>query len=449
MDYREAEAYVLSFTDYEKIPGLAYSSVNYDLRRMEKLLGPLGNPHLGTGTIHIAGTKGKGSTAAMTAQALVAAGYRTGLFTSPHLHTLRERIRIDGTPITESHFAHLMTELKPVVEDTNRKADYGLLTTFEILTALALVYFRKKRADFQVLEAGLGGRLDATNVVRAEVCVITSISLDHTAILGNTVAQIAREKAGIIKPGCTVISAPQAEEAAEVIDQVCRQKEARLVQVDRDVTWEKTGGDMQGQSLTVYGRAGKYELTIPLLGDYQMENAACAVAALEALADIGVTIPGRAMTEGFGQVKWPGRLQVLSLEPAVVVDGAHNDYSIRKLAEAVRSHFTYERCLLVFGTSCDKDIPGMAREIVSLADEVIVTSSSHPRAASTSILADEFSKIGARVTMTADVPEALSQALHRAGRKDLILVTGSLFVVAEAVEFSQALETKRTLQRPE
>src|SRR4030042_1438608 len=201
MNYQQAEDYILSFTDYEKMPGITYTSANYDLRRMEKLLHPLGNPHLGTRTVHIAGTKGKGSTAAMISQILIAAGYRTGLFTSPHLHTLRERIRINGDMISEADFAAIVTELEPIVESVNKQRDFGELTTFEILTAVVFSYFKKNHMDFQVLEVGLGGRLDATNVVKPDVCVITSVSLDHTEILGGAVAKIAAQKACMIKPG--------------------------------------------------------------------------------------------------------------------------------------------------------------------------------------------------------------------------------------------------------
>jgi dihydrofolate synthase/folylpolyglutamate synthase len=435
MNYRQAEDYLLSFTDYEKIPGIAYTSANYDLRRMEKLLQPLGNPHLGTRTVHIAGTKGKGSTAAMISEVLTTAGYKTGLFTSPHLHTLRERVRTNGTMISEADFAALVTKLKPIVEKVNKEAAYGELTTFEILTSVVFAYFKNRRVDFQVLEVGLGGRLDATNVAKADVCVITSISLDHTEILGDTVAKIAAEKAGIIKPGCTVVSAPQVGEAAEVIRRVCQQQGVKLIQVGEDITWQKTGGDLYVQTLAVKGKTGNYELTIPLLGDHQMENAATALAALEALVRLGAKISTRDITQGFSQVSWPGRLQILSREPMVVADGAHNDYSMRKLAEAIKQLLHYNRCFVIFGTSCDKDVTGMARELKSLADTVIITSSSHPRAASTSTLTQEFTKLDMKVDITESVPNALSKALAIAQKADLILVTGSLFVVAEAIDY--------------
>jgi dihydrofolate synthase/folylpolyglutamate synthase len=435
MDYRQAEDYLLSFTDYEKIPGIAYTAANYDLRRMEKLLQPLGNPHLGTRTVHIAGTKGKGSTAAMISQTLMSAGYRTGLFTSPHLHTLRERIKINGNMISKTDFAAFVTEIRPIVESVNKQATFGELTTFEILTAVVFTHFKRNRVDFQVVEVGLGGRLDATNVVRPDVCVITSLSLDHTEILGDTVAKIAAEKAGIIKPGCVVVSAPQVTEAARVIKRVCHQERVKLIHVGTDVTWHKTGGDLCRQTLTVKGKKGTYDLTIPLLGDYQMENAATAVAAIEALDLPGNNILSQNVSQGFREVSWPGRLQVLSREPLVVVDGAHNAYSMKKLIENVKKYFSYGRCFVIFGTSCDKDISGMVRELKKLSRHIIITSSSHPRAASTSSLAQTFNRLGIRPAVLDSVSEALTKTLASADNTELILVTGSLFVAGEAIAY--------------
>jgi dihydrofolate synthase/folylpolyglutamate synthase len=402
---------------------------------MEKLLQPLGNPHLGTRTVHVAGTKGKGSTAAMISQTLIAAGYRTGLFTSPHLHTLRERIRINGAMISEADFATFVTELKPIVESVNKQAAFGELTTFEILTAIVFAYFKKNCLDFQVLEVGLGGRLDATNVVKPDVCVITSLSLDHTDILGDSVAKIAIEKAGIIKPGCIVVSAPQVRNAAMVIKQVCHQQRAKLIQVGREVTWQKTSGDLYGQTLTVFSKTGNYDLTIPLLGDYQLENAAIAVAAIEALASLGSRISAQDISQGFSQVSWPGRLQILSCEPTIVVDGAHNAYSMSKLVAAVRELFNYQRCFIIFGTSCDKDILGMVQELKPLSNHIIITSSSHPRAASSSLLAEKFNSLGLKPVIVVNVAEALSKTLSLAKKTDLILITGSLFIAAEAIDY--------------
>jgi len=435
MNYKQAEDYILSFTDYEKIPGILYTSANYDLRRMDALLQPLGNPHLSAKTVHIAGTKGKGSTAVMITEALIASGYVTGLYTSPHLHSLRERIRVNDTLISETDFASLVVMLKPIVEEVNKKAMYGQLTTFEILTALTFAYFHRKEADFQVLEVGLGGRLDATNVVKLEVSVITSISLDHTEVLGDTLAKIAGEKAGIIKPGCSVVSAPQPQEAAKVIEEVCRKRRAKLIQVGKDVTWQKVSSDLHQQSLVVRSKRDSYHLTIPLLGDHQLENAATAVAALEVLASSGAEISAGNIREGLARVKWAGRLQIISYPPLLVVDGAHNTYSMKRLVEAIRLNFDYDRCFVVFGTSCDKDISGMAKELIPLSPDVFVTCSSHPRAAATSLVANEFTKQCFKVKVVGGVSETLSQVLAMSGGRDLVLVTGSLFVVAEALDY--------------
>jgi dihydrofolate synthase/folylpolyglutamate synthase len=445
MTYQQAEDYILSFTDYEKLPGIAYTSANYDLRRMDKLLQPLGNPHLGTKTVHIAGTKGKGSTAAMISQVLISAGYKVGLFTSPHLHSLRERIKINANMISESDFAALITEIKPIVEYINKQAAFGELTTFEILTAVVFTYFKRNTIDFQIIEVGLGGRLDATNVVRPDVCVITSISLDHTEILGDTVDKIAVEKAGIIKSGCVVISAPQVPAVAAVIEEACDRQDAVLIQVGKDVTWRETGSNMYRQTLTVNSKTKTYDLTIPLLGDYQVENAATAVAAIEELASSGANISIQNVSDGLSQVSWPGRLQILSCEPLVIVDGAHNAYSMRKLVENVKRCFNYQNCLVIFGTSCDKDVSGMAKELKNLSHRLVITSSSHPRAASVSSLAQTFNRLGIESLITGTVRESLAKTMASVKKNDLILVTGSLFVVGEAIAyFDEEKERTRT-----
>jgi dihydrofolate synthase/folylpolyglutamate synthase len=248
LNYSQAEEYLNGFTNYEQIPGISYAQPGYSLRHVEELLNRMGNPQLAARTIHIAGTKGKGSVAAMTAQVLSSSGYRTGRYTSPHLHNLRERITIDGSMISESDFASAMAEVKPFIESMKQDCSFRQFTYFEALTALAFTYFRNERVDFQVLEVGLGGRLDATNVVaKPAVCIITSISLDHTQILGNTLGQIALEKAGIVKSGCWVVLSPQPEEAAIAISDICREKQAKVVQVGKDITWQRTGGDLHQQ----------------------------------------------------------------------------------------------------------------------------------------------------------------------------------------------------------
>jgi dihydrofolate synthase / folylpolyglutamate synthase len=431
MDYQESLEYLMRYADYERLPR---SGIVWDLRRVERLLKRLGDPQYVARTVHVAGTKGKGSTSAMIASILKQAGYRTGLYTSPHLLSFTERIRVDGKPIAEADWARLVETLRPHVEEENAAGDLGELTTFEILTAMAFRHFRDVRADYQVAEVGLGGRLDATNVVRPQVCVITSISYDHTDVLGDTLAQIAGEKAGIIKPAATVVSAPQQPEAMAVIERVCREKGAPLVRVGRDVTWRRTGFNEIGQDFRVKGRAGEYVLHIPLLGEHQLENASTAVAAAEVLAAKGARIGAAEITAGLAAVDWPGRLQVLRRRPWLVVDGAHNTYSVHRLGEALREYFTYKKLTLVLGFSGDKDIPGMVAEAVQMTRDIILVASRHPRSVKAARLVEEFKKHGVVPRTAGGVVEAVRLALVGAGPDDLICAAGSLFIVAEVME---------------
>ncbi|MDH4291878.1 MAG: Mur ligase family protein, partial [Dehalococcoidia bacterium] len=264
---------------------------------------------------------------------------------------------------------------------------------------------------------------------------ITSISLDHTQILGNTLEEIAREKAGIIKSGCWAVISPQPQEAASVISDICRENKAKVLQVGKDVTWHRIGGDLHHQSLVIESKTGRYQVSIPLLGDFQLENAATAVAALEILGSEGFAIAAGNIAHGLAQVKWPGRFQILQQQPTVVIDGAHNVASMKRLVNSVKAYFPQQRIFLVFGTSCDKDIPGIVNELVSLSPQVIVTQASHSRAAPFSTLVAEFTKRGVEPETRKTVTEAISRALSLASRTDVICVTGSLFVVAEALDY--------------
>jgi dihydrofolate synthase/folylpolyglutamate synthase len=436
VNYVEAEQYLNTFTNYEQIPGISYAPSDYNLRHVEELLGRLGNPELAARTIHIAGTKGKGSVAAMIAQVLTTSSHKTALYTSPHFHTVRERICIDGKLITEAEFAAAMSDVKPSIESMKHDSAFRQMTYFETLTALAFAYFRKERVDFQVLEVGLGGRLDATNVVpNPAVCIITSISLDHTQILGTSLQEIAAEKAGIIKSGSWVVVSPQPEEAVSVIHRICRSKKARVVQIGKDVTWHKVSSDLHHQSLMVRGRTSNYQVSIPLLGDFQLENAATAVTALEILASTGSVIRSADISAGLRHVKWPGRFQVVRQHPTVLVDGAHNVASTKRLISNIKAYLADRRVLLVFGTSCDKDVPGIVNELAGLSRDVIITQASHSRAAPCSVLAEEFTKHGIRPEAEQTVAQAISRALSVAGETDVVCVTGSLFVVAEALDY--------------
>ena len=438
MNYEQAIDYINGYTDYEKI-GMPHDPAFYDLRRVDELLSLLGDPHRKAGSVHITGTNGKGSVAVMLASALTASGYSTGLYTSPHLHSWRERIRVDGEMISEVELAKLVTELRPHVEAVNKRATYGQLTTFEFLTAMAFAYFGKRGVKFQVLEVGMGGKFDATSVITPLVAIITNIGLDHTDVLGSTIGQITAEKCGIIKPGITVVISPQPPEAAQVIKQTCAERGAKLLAVDKDIKWHSLGSDLDGQRFEVKGRKGKYELSMPILGEHQLQNAATAVAALEVLIDKGFDIPAPKIAKGFKQLEWPGRFQVLRRNPPVVVDGAHNIDAARSLKKALKEYFDFERAILVMGASDDKNIKDVIAELSPLFDRVIVTRSRHPRALAPAPLAAEFARHGIKARIAEDVPSALSQALALAGDNDLVCLAGSLFIVGEALEASKIL----------
>jgi dihydrofolate synthase/folylpolyglutamate synthase len=431
LNYQEALDYVLKFADYERLPR---SGIVWDIKRIERLLARLDNPQNYARSVHVAGTKGKGSTSAMIASILQNAGYKVGLYTSPHLLSYTERIRVDGKPITEADWAKLVEIIQPHVEAENALGDLGELTTFEIFTALAFLHFQRVRADYQVLEVGLGGRLDATNVIQPQVCVITSISFDHMDVLGDTLAKIAGEKCGIIKPGADVVSAPQFPEAMEVIERVCKEKGVRLVKVGENVTWERLGFNQEGQSFRMKGLKEEYKLRITLLGWHQLENAANAVAAAELLKEKGAKISSHNIVAGLAKVDWPGRLQVLRKKPWVVVDGAHNAYSMQRLREALAEYFKYNKLKLILGFGADKDIPGMAAEVAKMTGDIILVASKHPRAVKAEALVAEFQKYGVTPRLAESVKDAMQLALGEAGPNDLICAAGSIFVTAEVME---------------
>jgi len=440
VDYRESIAQLLTLVDHERnlVTGPRQKAI-YDLTRMEALLGRLGSPQNQVPAVHIAGTKGKGSTAALCDSALHAAGLSTGFYSSPHLHTYRERIRRDSEPISQEGFAALVEGLWPLHEELKSDSVVGPLTLFEFLTGMAFQCFAQDRTDVQVIEVGLGGRLDATNVLDAGVCVISSISLDHMAILGNTIGEIAADKAGIIKPGSTVVIAPQASEALSPILAACQEKEAAPILVGRDVTWEEGRTGTDGQHFKVRGRNGEYDLYMPLLGAHQLENAALAVAALEALGSQGIDVSAKAMEVGFENVSWPCRMEVLSRSPLLVADGAHNVYSIESLLKSLPDYLAYDRLILVVGFSRDKNVEGMARALGEKADIIVATASRHPRSMQAVEVAGLFPETGKPV-LASTPADALRLAMEVAGKKDLVLATGSLFLAAEVREAALGIE---------
>ena len=425
LSYRDALSYLYSFTDYEKQAPQAYAPEFYDLERMVRLLALLGDPQQTYQVVHIAGTKGKGSTAAMTESVLRAAGYGTGLYTSPHLHTFRERIQAGGELIPEPDVARLVSAMQPLVEQVPG------LTTFEIMTGLALAWFAERQIDWAVLEVGLGGRLDATNVVTPAVSVITPISLDHTGILGTTLTRIATEKAGIIKPGVPAVSAPQMDEAMAVITATCRERGAPLTLVGRDWTWQPGLADLSGQSFSVQGPARTWsDLWIPLLGKHQVQNAITGLAALSLLP--GVDVAEAALRRGLATVHWPARFEILGRAPLVIVDSAHNGDSAQKLMAALRACCAIEHLFVVLGCSGDHVTDELLRTLLSEASWSVATRSRHPRAADPAWLQSRAAELGFRMEASLDVAEALDRALALAGPADLVCCAGSVFVAAEA-----------------
>ena len=425
--YRSALTFIYSYTDYEKRGFATYAPEFYDLDRVRALLAMLRKPHEQFRIVHVAGTKGKGSTAAMTESILRTAGYRTGLFTSPHLHTFRERMQVCGVPISEAEVVRLVRKLRPLV------LGIAGITTFEIMTALAFAWFAERRVEWVVLEVGLGGRLDATNVVLPEVSVITPISLDHTAILGDTVAKIAVEKSGIIKEGVPIVSAPQAPDVAWVIEDTCQRLHAPLVRVGDDWTWTVGMADLRGQSLTIAHAGTTYpNLWIPLLGEHQAVNATVAAATIGTLQSAGLTVPDDAVRGGLSKVYWPGRLEVLSERPLLVVDSAHNGDSAEKLMKSLRSLVPYRHMTMILGASVDHVTRELLTALLTGADRCIATRSRHPRAAEPEWLRTQAAAVGVEMELFETVALALESALAEAGPEDLICCAGSVFLAAEA-----------------
>lgn len=452
MTYEEAAAYLEFFINYEHKTHVHYKTA-FKLERMRKFLSNLANPERGLKIIHVAGTKGKGSTACFIAQIISEQGFRVGLYTSPHLVDFRERIRVlDAKNTAEEHlpfpgmilkndFAALLESLTPQVDFFRRSMQhFGNLTFFEILTALALLHFRNKNVDFAVLETGLGGRFDATNATDAMVAVVTPISYDHEHILGATLAEIAFEKAGIIKPSNrrtddgfgVVVSAPQAREAREILKRRVRAHDAVLFEMDRDFKHRRLSGDIFSQEFFYQGLHNEhYFFKTRMLGEHQLINAATAVAACEALALYGFKVQPQAIERGVLNTFWPGRLEVVHTKPFVILDGAHNKDSAGRLARFLEREFKSFRKWLVFGACEDKDLRGIVAELESAVDRVILTRAENPRAADPKKgLGGVFKKKSFRATQS--VEEALAILKKEIAPDDVAVITGSLFVVGEA-----------------
>jgi dihydrofolate synthase/folylpolyglutamate synthase len=451
--YEEALDFLYSFIDYSLKRNFRYAPDKFNLDRMRKLMELLGNPERDFKIVHIAGTKGKGSVSAMCASVLQAQGYLTGLYTSPHMVDFNERIQINGDFISKEDLVTIVDTLKPITKQVPE------ITTFELTTALAFVYFSNKKVDFAIIEVGLGGRLDATNVVSPMISVITSISYDHVSILGNTLSEIAGEKGGIIKPNTPVVIAPQKTEALIRLKEIAREKNAPVIQVGRDYLYAADTHNLMGQSFLIWTpeeqplvdtfieSAGRdiwspIRIKIPLLGYHQIENAATAYATLKTLEKYGVSIGQKAYLTGFGSVQWPGRLEILHRHPVVVVDSAHNRYSAQVLRKAMDDYFPGLPIILVFGASEDKDIDGMFQELIPRVWKVIATQSTHPRSIDAQEIVDLAHRFGRAAQAILPIEKAMMAAIDEAGQESVILVTGSIFIAAAARDSWSALGYK-------
>ncbi len=446
MTLLDAKQYLDSFINYEIHLNETPQRI-FKLDRMKKLLQALGYPDKKIKSIHIAGTKGKGSTCAFTASILARAGYKVGLYTSPHLCDFKERIRILNPgelskssdhaflgKIEDEQLTNILEEIKDVLETLKVDPKLGRLSFFEVLTAVAIYHFLKGQVDFAVLETGLGGRLDATNTIASLVCAMTPISIEHTQYLGPTISAITREKAAIIKnKNQYAVIAPQVKAAATVIRARCEQLQARVLWVGKDIHYKLVSQNLDGQVFHLKTLKKEYRyLKTKLLGEHQLVNAAVSLGIMESLRDLGFTINDAAIKEGIENAVWPGRFEILKKDPYVILDGAHNPASAQALAKAIQENFPGKKVALILGVSDDKDKSGIAAALNEITRQVLFTKADHPRALwlSEQELQDLFP--GMEIVRTENVRRALDMVLKKTFKGEIILITGSLFVIGEA-----------------
>ncbi len=456
-------SYLNSFLNYE-VHLQNVTSSSFTLDRMKQLLNLMGNPQNQLKIIHVAGSKGKGSTCALVAHVLKEAGYRVGLYTSPHLYHYRERIRILGQnapshseifpdAIEETDIEETLGGMIAAISAIESNPEWGALTFFEVYTAIAFEYFRRQKVDIVVLEAGLGGRLDATNAAQSSVAVITPISLEHTSILGDTLQKIATEKAAIIKDfNQHVVIAPQDNSVKNIFEKRCEEFGIEPIWVDRQMKYQSLKQSLRGQVVRIEGQMESYDsIHSPLIGRHQLVNMAVAVGVIECLEEEGFVIPKEAVYQGFANVFWPGRFEVISAtrsvarsrhpprfvadggqnNPLIILDGAHNDASAKVLVETIKAVLPGRKVILIFGISNDKNKNAMAKELESIVEKVIATKSHHPRSGNISEKELQEMFPGKESFRTENVEQALALINKETSSSDVILVTGSLFVVSD------------------
>ncbi len=422
-DYQESLQYLVNLTTF---------GMNFGLERIQELLKRLGNPEKALRVVHVGGTNGKGSTTVMIARILREAGYRVGVFTSPHLHDYRERMTINGQMIPKERVIDEIARVRPHLEDMVAEG-FEHPTEFEVNTALAFHYFKEENVDFALIEVGLGGAIDSTNVVSPLISVITNVAMDHMDYLGSDVVSIARVKAGIIKPHSCVVTASDNPDVIQVLREQAKAMGVPLWLVGEDVRWEsKWSGELE-QEFDLIGLHGTYlKLRTHLMGFHQLRNAATAVTVCELLqSEYGATIPREAIFAGLREVEWPGRLELLSLKPKILLDGAHNVDGAQSLVQAIPL-YSRERLILCLGMLADKEREKVVNMLVPLADEIIITRPNSPRAGDWKALGSLAEQYGRPVNCIEDPKEAVIFALSRVGENDMLCVTGSIYMLADA-----------------
>jgi len=447
-NYASAQRWLLSHTDHERMRIVPYNNRTFSLERVRRLLAALDGPHEQLKCVQVAGTKGKGSTCAMLASMLQACGYTVGLFTSPHLVDMRERITIDGQPISHAD----LIEIFKLIASKRRLFGNNPPTFFDILTATALRHFADQAVDIAVLETGLGGRLDATSVVTPLVCGVAHISLDHMNILGRDIASIAREKAGIFKKRVAAISVAQQPEAAAVMTEVAQAVDAPLEfmgeQIEFSYRFEASPDLGPHSRVNITTPTSRFEhLPVPLRGEHQAQNCGLALSMLDKLKAHGFHLPEDRIIVGLAKTQLAGRMEQVWPEPRVLIDGAHNAASIQALIRALGAHISYDSLVLIFGCGQDKDVIGMLKQIALGADKVIFTRArANPRAMEPDDLIARFSELSGKMAQTAEsLTEAIGVAGRAVSREDLIVVTGSFYLAGEAKKHFTDLAAKRGL----
>ncbi len=444
--YQRALRYLLTLADYERLRIVRYNSVNFNLDRMRAFLKKLGNPQDAFRSVHIAGTKGKGSTCAMVASMLQACGYKVGVYTSPHLTDIRERIVINGEMLSEADFGRLVRTIQPIASKIKPPVTY-----FDVLTAVAFKYFAEQKVEIAVVETGLGGRLDSTNILKPEVTAITSISKDHMAQLGNSLSAIAREKAGIFKPGIPAVTIQQAPEVETVLKEV-----ATTVGAPLDITGRTIEFSYRFESSRLMGPHNRICLTtpnskfehlaVPLMGEHQAINCGLALSIIDRLKTRGLAISDAAVMEGLQKTQIPGRMEMINQTPRVLVDGAHNAASLDAMLKAIGQHIPYDSMVIIFGCCSDKDVSGMLERIAAGADKVIFTKVNNVRSANPVELSAKYTEeYGKMAQVAATLEDALAIANRAVTKEDLICITGSFYLVGQAKNLFAAKAAARAM----